>query len=320
MGKYLPKKIDSSELEQKYGVPLGWSIKNSGVQYRHQVTTESAALMGARAIENALEKGDLLLTDLDLIISASATFDYPIPSQSSVIKNELKDSGKQDIGTVDINSTCLSFVSAFEMASNMLDGKQYKKIAIVSSEISSKGLDTENWETLTLFGDAAVAAIVEYDSKGESYLIKSGTRTYSQGVFDTMIKGGGNQYHVSEYSYSSKLHTFQMNGFKLLKLAKKRIPDFMNWFFKGMDFSLTDVDVIIPHQASKMGLSIFNTLYKFKENQLKSNLDNYGNCIAASIPLVLHDEIENGNIKRGDTCMLTGTSAGFSIGGVLIKY
>ena len=103
-------------------------------------------------------------------------------------------------------------------------------------------------------------------------------------------------------------------------MAKQKIPEFMDWFYKDLPIHLVDADVVIPHQASKMGLMIFEGLYNFKEGQIKSTLKKYGNCIAASIPLTLHDFIESGEIKRGDQCMLCGTSAGFSVGGVLITY
>jgi 3-oxoacyl-[acyl-carrier-protein] synthase-3 len=49
------------------------------------------------------------------------------------------------------------------------------------------------------------------------------------------------------------------------------------------------------------------------------NIAQKGNCIAASIPTIFCDNYENGTIKRGDTVFLTGTAAGFSIGGILIR-
>ena len=94
----------------------------------------------------------------------------------------------------------------------------------------------------------------------------------------------------------------------------------MDSFFEELPIGLEDVKVIIPHQASKMGIHIFKSLYKLKEGQVKESLTNYGNCIAASIPLTFAKNIESGEIKRGDTCFLCGTSAGFAIGGILIKY
>lgn len=320
MGKYLPKAVLSSELEENFGLPQGWAKRYSGVEKRHQVTTEYNAVMGARAAEEALKNANMSLGEVDLIISASGSYDYPIPNQASIIKAEMKGGSKYDMAAIDIDSTCLSFVAAFDMASKMLDGKMYKNILIVSSEISSKNLDPNNWETLTLFGDAAVAAIVSYDSNSDSRYIKGGQRTYSDGVYHTVIEGGGIRNSYEDNPFNKEFYSFKMNGKHLLRLARKKVPQFMDWFFKDIPYDFQSIDAIIPHQASKTGMLIFKNLYTLKEGQVKETLHKYGNCIAASIPLTLMDCIESGEIKRGDICLLSGTSAGFSIGGVLIKY
>lgn len=319
-GKYLPSEMTSRELEHKFTLPYGWSEKYSGVATRHQVSFETNGYMGARAIEAALANAKIKLADIDMIISASATFDYPLPNSASVIKSELTDGLQSDIPAIDIDSTCLSFVSAFEYASILLDGHQYKRIAIVSSEISSIASNPCNWETLTLFGDAAAAIILQYDPDSSSQFLKGGQKTYTEGVYDTIIKGGGNKYYFKDYSFNPDLHSFAMNGLNLLRLAQKKVPEFMNWFFSDLPVSMDDIDVIIPHQTSKTGINLFKKLYPLKVNQMKESLCHYGNCIAASIPLTLCDSIENNEIKRGDLCLLCGTSAGFSIGAVLIKY
>ncbi|QNA43987.1 3-oxoacyl-[acyl-carrier-protein] synthase III C-terminal domain-containing protein [Lacibacter sediminis] len=319
-GEYLPRKVLSSEIEEQFGLYTGWSEKYSGVATRHHVTFETNAYMGARAVEQALANCSVPLSEIDLLISAAATYDYPIPNEASVIKSQLKDGNQFTFPTIDIDSTCLSFVSAFEIAANLLDGKQYKKIIIVSSEVSSKGLNPENSETVTLFGDAAVAVIVQYDEDGNSLFIKGGLQTYSEGVMDAIIEGGGTKYSFKDHAYNQKLHSFAMNGKNLLRLAKKCIPHFMDFFFRDLPISILDTDAIIPHQASKAGLMMFKSLYPFRDNQVKDSLCSLGNCIAASIPLTFYRSIKAGEIKRGDVCLLSGTSAGFSIGGVLIKY
>jgi len=222
--------------------------------------------------------------------------------------------------TLDIDSTCLSFVSALEVAASLLDGVYYKNILIVSSEISSKGLNTKNWETLTLFGDGAAAAVIQHDQSAKSVFIKGMQKTYSEGVFDTIIRGGGNQHFFKDHPYNEELHSFQMNGRNLLRLAKTRIPEFMDSFFENLPLKIEEIDVVIPHQASKMGVNIFKSMYAFKEDQVKETLRECGNCISASIPITLAKTIENGGIQRGDLCLLAGTSAGFSIGAALIQY
>ncbi|MBP6686631.1 MAG: hypothetical protein KA160_02130 [Lacibacter sp.] len=319
-GEYLPQQVLSSEIEEKFGLYAGWSERYSGVTSRHHVTFETNAYMGARAVEQALENCSVSLSEIDLLISAAATYDYPIPNSASVIKSELKEGHQFTFPAIDVDSTCLSFVSAFEIAANLLDGRQYKKIIIVSSEVSSKGLNPENTETITLFGDAAIAVIVQYDEESDSRFIKGGLQTYSEGVYDAIIEAGGTKFSFKDYAYDQKLHSFAMNGKNLLRLAKKCIPHFMEHFFHDLPITILDTDAIVPHQASKAGLLLFKSLYPFRENQVKDSLSTLGNCIAASIPLAFYHSIKAGEIKRGDICLLSGTSAGFSIGGVLIKY
>jgi len=276
--------------------------------------------MGAKAIESALEKSNLNLSDIDLIISAGATFDYPLPNQASVTKSKLKDGLKYDIPSIDVDTSCLSFVTSFDIASKMMDDYQYKNVIIVTSEISSKGINTKNPETLTLFGDAAVAIILSYDKYSNSSYIKGALKTYSKGIDHAIIKGGGNEFFFKEHAYDEHLHSFKMDGRNLLKIARKEIGSFADSFFKDMNYDIKNMNVVIPHQASKIGIQLFKKIFNLKENIVKDNLLNHGNCIAASIPLVIHQLIESGEIKRGDLCFLLGTSAGFSIGATLFKY
>lgn len=319
-GKYLPKIVYSSQIEDLHNLERGWSAKNSGVESRHHVTFECNGYMGARAVENAFEKCNLQLKDVDLLISASATFDYPLPNQASVIKSELVNGKEFDFGTIDIDASCLSFVNAFEVASALLDGKQYKTIVIVSSEISSKGLNPANKETITLFGDGAVAFILQYDESADARFYKAMQKNYTEGIFDSLVKGGGNKYYFKDNPYTTDLYSFTMNGKNLMRLALQKLAPFIDAFFEDLAIKILDVDSVIPHQASLKAVLILEKTYNFKPNQVKGNLKTHGNCIASSIPMLLHDSIENGEIKRGDICFLVGTAAGFSIGGALIRY
>lgn len=319
-GAYLPEVKSSEFIENKNGIPVGWSEKYSGVKSRHHVTFETNGFMGARAAEQALKRAGLTLSDIDMLISAGSSYDYPLPNQASVIKHELK--GELfDFPAIDIDSTCLSFVAGLDMAASLLDGQTYNYILIVSAEVSSKGLDPSNWETTTLFGDGAAAVIIGYDQSGKSSIIKGQQKTYSEGVFHTIIEGGGVvNYYNDTQDNNEQLRFFKMQGKKLLRLAKKKLPVFINNFFQDLPIKIEDVDLIIPHQASFTGLSIFKKMYPFHESQVMDTLAENGNCIAASIPLTLNFAITNKNLKRGQTCLLLGTSAGFSIGAVLLQY
>ena len=269
-------------------------------------------------MKEALINAGLEFEDLDLLICGSATFDYVIPNQACVIKGEIEGDNKTHVPAITVDSTCLSFVSSVDMASRLLDGKRYKKIGIVSVEIASNGLNPKNWETVTLFGDGAAAAVLSWEGTGE--VIHALQETYSEGAFTTHLKGGGNEYFFKDHPYDPELHSFSMQGIKLLKMAKKKIPVFMERFFDPLDISITDIDLIIPHQASRAGIAIFRNMYDFSDEQFFVNLETHGNCISASIPMALYDAIQQGRLKRGQTCLICGTSAGFSIGAVLFRY
>lgn len=320
MGKCLPgSSISSSQIEQQHQIPQGWAYKHSGVKERYHAVDISGGEMGAIAVTRALKSASIELGEVDLLISTSATFDYPIPNQASVIKSCLKDGTNYPFPVLSIDSTCTGFISGIDIAAYLLDGRRFTNIVLVSSEIASKGINPENWESITLFGDAAVAAVLSFNSTSSNGLIKAMARTYSEGISHAIIRGGGNVNPINKYPYDTDLHTFDMAGIPLLKLAKRYIPPFMNDFFSTLEIDITDIQHILPHQASKAGLNVFENLYPFTKGQVMRNLDIYGNCISASIPLLLHDGFESGSIATGSTCLLCGTSAGFSIGSVLIK-
>lgn len=319
MSKYLPQKIESKKLEEEFGIPLGWSEKYSGVKTKHWVTHETNAFMGAKCLTYALKKANLKMDDLDLIISANATYDYPIPHQAPLIKKELNDYGTQ-VPCISIDSTCLSFVTALDIASYLLDGKRYSKIAIISSEISSKNLNPKDFETFTLFGDGASCAIVEYTENDESFVYGAHMMTKEEGAEETIVKGGGLRFHFKDYAYNPEDYSFKMKGKNLLRLAKKYIRPFIEDLFVKCGVTAKDIDFFIPHQGSKMGLFLFEKIYPEFKGKVANNLNTHGNCIAASIPMALYDAIEDGKICRGNTIALAGTSAGFSIGGIVLKY
>ncbi|WP_339795099.1 ketoacyl-ACP synthase III [uncultured Imperialibacter sp.] len=319
-GYCLPSKcVHSQEMEKDLGLPVGWIYKYSGVEKRHLATTESNSWLGAEALKKAMRNAGLQPEDLGCLIAASATFDYPLPNKASMIKHELG-WHDTDLGCIDIDTTCLSFVTALDYASRLLNNSDCRHIAIVSAEIASKGLNPEHKETFSLFGDAAAAIIVSFDDTGESGLVKHRLVTYSEGAEHTIIRGGGNKFFFKDHPYDATLHSFSMEGKKLLKLAMQRVPEFTEKFFCEIALPIREVDLIIPHQASKSGLLLLDSLLDGNTDKVVNNLASYGNCIAASIPLALTEAIESGRLKRGDSCLLIGTAAGFSVGGLLFKF
>ena len=60
------------------------------------------------------------IREIDLVIFAGATYDYTLPNQASVIKSKLDSESKFHIPCIDVDTTCLSFITGLEIALSSL--------------------------------------------------------------------------------------------------------------------------------------------------------------------------------------------------------
>ena len=319
-GMYLPKrKVTGLEVDQILGLTPGQSEQMTGIAERRYVTDETSSQMGAYALMDALERSGIQFTDLDAIISASGTQEQELPCTAALIQKALQ---RKDhpLPCFDINATCLSFVTAYDLASSLLATSRFKKIAIVSTEVASCGLNPKQHEAYALFGDGAAAVIVGQPEAHEtSAVLHAAMNTYSEGSDHCKLEGGGSKFHPSKKPDPDRF-LFAMDGRKVFKLVLETIPAFFANVLKDSKMSLDEIDLIIPHQASGSGMELVRRKLGIDKEKYMDILANHGNMIAASIPLALHYAIEQGRVKRGQKVMMLGTSAGMSIGSVIFEY
>lgn len=321
-GKYLPKRqVTAAELDARLGVPAGWVEKKSGVSVRHYVTDETAAQMGAIAALQALEAAGLTMHDIDCLVCASGTAQQEIPCTAALIQEELQLS-RSGIPCFDINSTCLSFVTALDVLSCSMALGIYERVLIVSTEIASVGLNWEQKESCVLFGDGASAVVIGRTPDTETARIfGSAMKTYSEGAHYSEIRGGGTMLHPSQYAQGREADfTFDMDGRKIFRLTSQRITGFVEQLLAAVSLKKEQLKAVIPHQASGMAMRIMASKLGFSDQQMVNILAHHGNMIAASIPLALHEAIVHRRIERGDRVLLLGTSAGLSLGGIVLEY
>lgn len=319
-GKYLPKRtVTGLEVDRVLGLTPGQSEQMTGIAERRYVTDETSSQMGAFALMDALERSGIRYEDLDAIISASGTGEQELPCTAALIQKALKRPGHA-VPCFDINATCLSFVTAYDLASSLLATQRFKNIAIVSTEVASVGLNPKQHEAYALFGDGAAAVIVTQTPADEnSGVIHAAMNTYSEGSEHCKIEGGGSKFHPSLKPDPDKF-LFAMDGRRVFKLVLETMPEFFAKTMKESGLTLDQIDLIIPHQASGSGMELVRRKLGIDKTKYMDILANHGNMIAASIPLALHYAIEQGRIQRGQKVMMLGTSAGMSIGSVIFEY
>lgn len=320
MGSYLPRnKVLSSELDIQLNLPQGSVQKKSGLISRHFASpAETTSYMGAQAALIAVQQANIQLTEIDAIISACGVSEQAIPCTAALIQKQL---GLEQSGTscFDINSTCLSFINALDVASYLIEGGRFKRILIVSSDIASAGLNWRDMETCTIFGDGAAACILE-KSDGTNRILSAHHETHSIGSTFCQIEAGGTRLPPKNPLKNLEQGLFYMDGKKVFKLASKLVDNLMENLLRKANLTLDDIDWFVPHQASLLAMHHVQKRLNIPTEKFITIYPNHGNQIAASIPTALCSLVDSQQLRRGQLVLLLGTGAGLATGGIIMEY
>lgn len=318
-GTALPQHlVKSVDIDRKLGLTAGSTERTSGISHRYHSQGETATDLAVAAIDIAMTRGHISIDEIDCLIAASGTMEQAIPYNAAMIHARLGTA--TPIPAFDVNMTCLSALMALDLAATMIHSGQYRNILVVSSEIASVGIDWEDAETRGLFGDGAAAVVVRPAAEAGMGVIASHFATYSEGAEFCQIKGGGSTHHPSKVNGDySGYGVFQMRGRDAFRLTARVIDRFIGELIVRTPCGLNDIDWIVPHQASRLALDHLCKRLEIPHHKIIDILGRRGNQIAASIPSALHELLVSGKLKRGDRLLLVGTSAGLSLGGLVIQ-
>ena len=105
----------------------------------------------------------------------------------------------------------------------------------------------------------------------------------------------------------------------LYKMALRHVRPLVQALLKDHGLVPADVDWVVPHQASGPGLDMLPRL-GFPAERTVNIIGQFGNCVAASIPMALAHLAASGRVKRGQRVLLLGTGAGFSVAGAVLRW
>ena len=295
-------------------------IEATGVRRRFFCTDETQVDLATDACQRAMQDAECLVEEIDLIISAASVPYQPIPAMAPLIMRNL---GKADgsAAAYDINSTCLSFVTGIDIAARMITGGAAQKALVVSSEVASRALPwAEHPETAALFGDGAAAAVIGTPKAPTNAAIKAvRLRSFPSAYEACQIGAGGTRFDFDADSASFAEHSkFSMDGKALFRLTTQHFNGFVDSLLQDAGWAHTDVDFIVPHQASPAALDHMIRQTGWPKEKVMRIVEDYGNQIAASIPFTFDIARENGRAPEGSKVLFLGTSAGVSIGGAAV--
>lgn len=321
VGWYLPsKRVTSDELSQTLGLKTGVIERATGIMERRYAHDETSAFMAAQAAHMALDHAGVTVDQLDAIIGASTAMQQVVPCTAAFVQRELNAPEGRSV-CFDLNATCLSFVVALQNAAHLIAAGVYERVLIYSSEIVSPSLNPNEWESAALFGDAAAAVVLTQSNEHETSAIwHTKFATFHSGAELTQCVGGGTLHHPNDPTTTREMNMFQMNGPQVFRQAVRLMQPFVAEFFADLGWQPEQIDVVVPHQASRHAVEQLSARLGFRPDQVFSNLALRGNCVAASIPLALAEAVHAGRIKRTDRVLLIGTGAGLTLGAVALTF
>lgn len=316
VGKAVPSRVVSSEsLDARLGHPAGYTLKKSGVRSRYFAgPEESQAQLGAAALLDALRNAALGVGELDLLISACGVPEQALPNTACFIAASA--GLPAGIAAYDVNASCLGFVAALQVAAALLTAGAYRRIAIVSSDLASRGVDWDDPEASLIFGDGAAAVILENGGARQG-ILGAKFATYPEGRRLCEIRGGGTARNPRVGAVAAD-YLFRMDGKGVFKLAVQLMPAFLDELFEHADCTLASIDLVVPHQASALGLLHAAKRLGVEESRLVRIYETHGNQVAASIPTALHEAVMSGRARPGQRILMMGTAAGLTLGGMVL--
>jgi len=317
IGTYVPKKVLTNfDLEKIVETSDEWITTRSGIRERRiAATNEATSDLAVIAANRAVESAKISSKEIDAIILGTATPDMLFPSTACLVQSRI---GARQVISFDISAGCSGFLYGLSIADAYVKNG-FDNILIIGAESLSKITDYTDRTTCVLFGDGAGAVIVK-KSDGQSGLISS--YLAADGLSWKLLHqpAGGSRIPTSHDSINKKLHYIKMQGNEVFKLAVRAMYEAAIKTLEKANMTAEEVDLLITHQANIRIIEATAKRLGISMDKVYINLDKYGNTSAASIPLALDEAIRARKIKRGDFVLMVAFGAGFTWGGVLMKW
>lgn len=293
-----------------------WIHSRTGIRERRfvdeGVATSDLATVAAR---DALERGALPATELDCIIVATSTPDMIMPATAAMVQRNI---GATNAFAFDMNAVCSSFVFAVDTAESFIRSGKHRTVMVIGADTYSKILDYDDKGSCPLFGDGAAAVILQATEERTGILQ---TVIRSDGARWELIQvpSSGSRKPISAETIALKENTFKMAGKSVFIFATEAVPHLIDEVVAKAGLTIADIDYLIPHQANVRIIDFVSKKTGIAKERFLLNLDRFGNTAAASVGLVLDENLKNGTLKPGHRVLMMGFGGGLSWGGILLQ-
>ena len=315
------KVINNDELSKYMDTSDTWIIERTGIKERRYIDAEiGPADLAIPAVEQALLNANLSVSDIDMIIFATSTPDYYAPGSGCLLQDKM---GFNNIGALDIRVQCSGFIYGLSIAEQYIKNETFENILLVGAEVQSTAMDltTRGRDVAVIFGDGAGAVIIS-KTKEEKGILSSHLHSEGKHAKELWLETPSSKLNprISSKLIDRGSHFLKMNGKEVFKNAVKRFPEVILEALNHNNYKISDIDLLIPHQANLRITQMIQKKLKLDDSQVYSNIHKFGNTTAASVPIALAEAIEKKLIHNNDLVILAAFGSGFAWGSTLIKW
>ncbi len=322
MGHYVPPRtVTNDDLAGLMETTDEWITQRTGIKERHWIEGDvGASELAEHASREALAEAGLTAADIDLVLFATLSPDLNFPGSGCLLQARL---GIPGVPAMDIRNQCTGFLYGLKTAYAYIRSGMARNVLVVGSEVHSTGLDisTRGRDVAVLFGDGAGAAVVGA-STDDSRVID--TELHADGRFAEilMVEVPASRLNprLTVEMMEAGRHYPKMDGRSVFKHACERLPEVIQSILQRNGYTLADVDVMVPHQANLRINEMVARQLGFPADKVVHNIQRYGNTTAASIPIALHEAVQQGRIQKGQLVLLAGFGAGLTWGASLVRW
>lgn len=313
-GSYLPPRIlTNAELEQMVETSDQWIVERTGIHSRHILDAEhSCAFMAEQAALNALAMSGVQVSELDLILVATATPDQAFPATACHVQQRLGAA----CAAFDLSAACSGFIYGLHVARQFIATGAAKKILLIGSEVLSRLVDWSDRSTCILFGDGAGAVVL--GASDEPGILHSSIA--ADGQFRELLYVNNPQLQAQSGPLSIDKAYIQMKGNDVFKVAVRTLAHLVEEMLEATGLPQSAIDWLIPHQANIRIIQATARKMNLPMERVVVTLASQGNTSGASIPLALDTAVRDGRVQPGQLLLLEAFGAGFTWGGALIRY
>ena len=327
LGFYVPENVvTNDDLSKIIDTNDEWIQERTGIKERRHIIKgeDTTTTMGVKAAKIAIERSGVAKEDIDFIVFATLSPDYYFPGPGVLVQRDL---GLKMIGALDVRNQCSGFVYGLSVADQYIKTGMYKNVLVIGSEVHSGGLDmtSRGRGVSVIFGDGAGAAVLSREEDLTKGILSTHLHSEGQHAEELVLKapGMGGRWVsdiLEDNDPDDESYFPYMNGQFVFKNAVVRFSEVINEGLQANNLEVSDIDMLIPHQANLRISQFIQNKFKLNDDQVFNNIHKYGNTTAASIPIALTEAWEQGKIKPGDTVVLAAFGSGFTWASAIIKW